>query len=595
LEDDEALVEPDSEEGSSTDEEEADKEGEEEDISIASEGKSEEVSEEESEGDKNRAPQPPDAPPTGRYIPPAARQQAAAAAASGTDDERVIRRVHGLLNRLAEANMQGIVTDVSELYTSSGRRLVRETVIDCILQAVEEGPRATEQFTAIAAAFMAGLAASLHAQDLLAAFMDRTAQALTASLSQDNSLACSNLANVIAHLFSCGALQAVTVFGLLDSLVAELGEREVSVICALLKACGLQLRGSDPEQMKSFVVKVHARTADKASEGTLSKRAELMMKMIVDVKNNKQAAWNRSQRKTPQAVSKWLRQVGVDEVQLGSLSWSKLADPSNRKGMWWLPQHSEVLLGGANSSQLPGDTLQSIAADGEDGVNLLEMAARQRMSTDVRRAVFCCVMGAEDYMDAFERLMRLPLKAQQEREIVRVVLECCLQEPSFNPYYAALLHRLAAVNKNHKVTLQYGLWDQFKVIETMEPRRATNLARLTAFLLAHGVLSLTLLKVVDFADQMPPSSLQFWRVMLQHTLQGFKQDDDAKDAFTKLAGVKNLEALHDGLLSFIQKGFGPWYADRPMATDAEAARAERVLKRLRQCERILHNAKKVRY
>lgn len=96
------------------------------------------------------------------------------------------------------------------------------------------------------------------------------------------------------------------------------------------------------------------------------------------------------------------------------------------------------------------------------------------MNTDARRAVFCCVMGADDYMDAFERLLRLPLKAQQEREIVRVVVECCLQvglsrsvaspvwnvdvtewlrlqEESFNPYYAALLGKLVAVSKNHKV------------------------------------------------------------------------------------------------------------------------------------------------
>ena len=32
------------------------------------------------------------------------------------------------------------------------------------------------------------------------------------------------------------------------------------------------------------------------------------------------------------------------------------------------------------------------------------------MNTDVRRAVFCCVMGAEDAADAFERLLRLGLK-----------------------------------------------------------------------------------------------------------------------------------------------------------------------------------------
>ncbi len=33
------------------------------------------------------------------------------------------------------------------------------------------------------------------------------------------------------------------------------------------------------------------------------------------------------------------------------------------------------------------------------------------MNTDARRAVFCAVMGAEDCMDAFERLLKLQLKA----------------------------------------------------------------------------------------------------------------------------------------------------------------------------------------
>lgn len=48
-------------------------------------------------------------------------------------------------------------------------------------------------------------------------------------------------------------------------------------------------------------------------------------------------------------------------------------------------------------------------------------------AADVRRAVFCVVMGAEDCVDAVERLLRLGLKGEQEREVVRVTVECCLQ------------------------------------------------------------------------------------------------------------------------------------------------------------------------
>lgn len=112
-------------------------------------------------------------------------------------------------------------------------------------------------------------------------------------------------------------------------------------------------------------------------------------------------------------------------------------------------------------------------------------------AADVRRAVFCAVMGSEDCVDAVEKLLRLGLRGEQERELVRVTLECCLQarawccwrggcrmgggggaggcaaphwhhcpfcralqERAWNPYYAHLLLRLCGAGKNHKMTLQ---------------------------------------------------------------------------------------------------------------------------------------------
>lgn len=52
------------------------------------------------------------------------------------------------------------------------------------------------------------------------------------------------------------------------------------------------------------------------------------------------------------------------------------------------------------------------AEQGPGGSELLKLAAAQRMSTDARRAAFCVVMGSEDYIDASDRLLRLPLKVR---------------------------------------------------------------------------------------------------------------------------------------------------------------------------------------
>jgi len=57
--------------------------------------------------------------------------------------------------------------------------------------------------------------------------------------------------------------------------------------------------------------------------------------------------------------------------------------------------------------------------------SLLALARKQKMNTDVRRCIFVVLLSSEDYVDAFERLMKLNLKDVQEREIPRVILHCC--------------------------------------------------------------------------------------------------------------------------------------------------------------------------
>lgn len=82
---------------------------------------------------------------------------------------------------------------------------------------------------------------------------------------------------------------------------------------------------------------------------------------------------------------------------------------------------------------------------------IMELARKQRMNTDVRRDIFCVLMTAEDYLDAFEKMHHLGLKTQQQREVVYVVLSCCIQEKKFNPYYAILAQKLCDSDRKYQV------------------------------------------------------------------------------------------------------------------------------------------------
>ena len=101
----------------------------------------------------------------------------------------------------------------------------------------------------------------------------------------------------------------------------------------------------------------------------------------------------------------------------------------------------------------------------------------------------------QDYVDAFEKLVKLGLKEVQEREIIHVLVDCCLQEKTFNPYYAHLGQKFCEFKRSHQVTFQYSLWDRFKALSSLSKSNRSNLRKLVCHLVSNKSLSLSVLKV----------------------------------------------------------------------------------------------------
>jgi nucleolar MIF4G domain-containing protein 1 len=63
------------------------------------------------------------------------------------------------------------------------------------------------------------------------------------------------------------------------------------------------------------------------------------------------------------------------------------------KGTWWLPRGTEERSQGARGGG------QGAGAAEADAV--MQLAVKQRMNTDSRRAIFCILMTADDYVRLF--------------------------------------------------------------------------------------------------------------------------------------------------------------------------------------------------
>ncbi|XP_048127454.1 nucleolar MIF4G domain-containing protein 1 isoform X2 [Rhodamnia argentea] len=385
-----------------------------------------------------------------KYIAPHLRSRA------GSESEehmQLRRRIRGLLNRLSESNVESITGEIATLYSSVGRTAGSNIITEEVLASCSGGPRGNEQYAAVFASFVAGMTC-LVGIDFSAKLLASLAKYFENEFLKADNLSLRNLTLLLSYLYVFGVCSSDLIYDFLITLSKRLTEIDVSTILTTLQCCGMKIRGDDPGAMKSFIISVQNRVnqlkafPDDDEKNTNSKRMEFMLDTICDIKNNKKRT---KEDPAPHArIKKWLQKLGMENVLLRGIKWSKLLDP-DKKGQWWLSGDM------ASKTDDVVEVANTIDKEVVETQKMLQLASAQRMNTDARKAIFCIIMSGEDYIDAFEKILRLDLPGKQDREIMRVLVECCLQEKAFNKYYTVLAAKLCEHDKNHKFTLQVQL------------------------------------------------------------------------------------------------------------------------------------------
>ncbi|PKI55377.1 hypothetical protein CRG98_024228, partial [Punica granatum] len=179
------------------------------------------------------------------------------------------RRVRGLLNRLSEANIESITGETATIYLSLPRNVGSQILSEEVLASCAGGPRGNEQYAAVFAAFVAGMAC------------------LDEYLKEDN-LSLRNLTLLLSHLCIFGVCSSDLIYDFLITLSRRMTEIDVATILTILQSCGMKIRSDDPTAMKNFIMSM-----------------EFMLETICDIKNNKKRTKEDSAPHT--RIKKWLQ------------------------------------------------------------------------------------------------------------------------------------------------------------------------------------------------------------------------------------------------------------------------------------------------
>ncbi|KAG8770687.1 suppressor of glycerol defect [Ceratobasidium sp. 428] len=494
----------------------------------------------------------------GAYVPPHLRQKAESSDATTTtqtaEQIKLARQLKGLLNRLSEQNIEGIVTEVEALYRSNTRNDVTQALTKILLDSVSSSANLLDTFVILHAAFVAALH-KIVGIEFAAYFVEQTVSSYEShwkslrgaptsaeqSTAEENASTLagtkesSNLLVLLSELYNFQVISCVLIYDLIRALLdSEFLEHDVELLLKVVKNSGHQMRQDDPLALKDIVQLVQDKMRGK-NPSDLSSRFRFMVETLVNLKNNRlkdaKRATGTGQNVASEAIERMKKYLGGINKKRHVMSNEPLRvslddlHSSTKRGKWWL-----VGSAWGGDPLVENQELRQKEAGSKAKANitdqLAQLARQHGMNTEIRRNIFVVLVSSDDYVDACERLTQLELQETQQREIIRVVLHCCGNERTYNPFYTLVAHHLCQKSHSHRITLQYCLWDFLRSLgetqvggaaisrdfdtsgDDVSDSTMTNYAKAYAWWLARGSVALTIFKPVEFLT-LQPRSKQF--------------------------------------------------------------------------------------
>lgn len=344
-------------------------------------------------------------------------------------------------------------------------------------------------------------------------------------------------------MYSFKLFQHNLIYSILDKLCEIFNEKSVECVLLVLRSIGFQLRKDDPLALKDLILKLQKKANDASKDLQNDVRVKFMLDILLAIKNNNMTKIPNYDPSLGEHFKKLLKTLTHDGKHVATLNIS-MDDLLNadKRGKWWLVGSAWA------GNELKGErNARVVSSEGEFSAQLLELASKQRMNTDDRRKTFCIIMSAEDYVDAFEKLMHLSIK--DPRVIVTVIIHCCLSEKQFNPYYAVLAQKFCDSDRKYQLAVQYALWDRIRELPSLTSTNIKNLGQFISYIVQHGGQPLSVLKVVDFAE-LDKITHKFVKHIVMELLL-VPKDEIFTNVFSKVALSKKLSSFKDSIKLFV--------------------------------------------
>jgi nucleolar MIF4G domain-containing protein 1 len=350
-----------------------------------------------------------------------------------------------------------------------------------------------------------------------------------------------NFIFVIIQFYMFQNISSKLYYDIIKLFIDNFNDTFSELLLILLNHIGIELRKEDPEGLKEIITNIHIKHNTLIAENKMKNKATVsdsskmkyIVEMIDEIKNNKYLKYNASEKFIffKNFVNTHRKdfvdtEILADKIDIG-LQKLKELDKFNLQDCSHI--NNEIVKSKTDTG------IDDFQDDIVDSTKIDRLLKKFKMTTDLKKKIFTAIINSTDYMDAFERLTRLNLKDDQSREIIKIIVILAIEEKCYNPFYKLLIDKLIFVEKAHRYTFHYTIWDQMKIINTFTIKKLHNLAKLISDLLLTEKVSLPVFLPFEFENANPNQ-----HTLVTYTFDNYFEQSDSdktKMLFAKL--VKN--------------------------------------------------------
>eukprot|EP01130_Rhizamoeba_saxonica_P001488 TRINITY_DN11345_c0_g1_i1.p1 TRINITY_DN11345_c0_g1~~TRINITY_DN11345_c0_g1_i1.p1 ORF type:complete len:662 (-),score=141.90 TRINITY_DN11345_c0_g1_i1:96-2045(-) len=427
--------------------------------------------------------------------------------------EALKKSINGIINKVSPVNLQNIVVEAFQENLIRGRGLFCRS----LMKSQSVSPKFTPVYSALVAVINTKL------PEIGELLLKRLVNQFKKAYKRTQKPVLISSVTFIAHLCNHKIADVVIPLQILAVLLKTPTDDSVEIAVEIVKECGQTLSTVPRSFNGTFNI-----FRSILHEGTIDKRVQYMIENLFAIRKNNFA----DHPAIPEALDlvdeedQFIHSLILDDEftaeELGDrLNYFRFDPDYAENEKLWADMKSEIL--GDSSSYDSSETSES-AEEGSDEENEDGLLITDYSNLDIqslKRTIYLTIMSSYSFEECAHKIIKMNIPPEQDRDMCKMVVECCAQEKTYNKFFGLLAQRFCLINPTYKTLFEDDLFEEiYEMIHLYETNKIRNIAKFYSHLLHTDAISWEALMHVRLNEDDSNSSKRiFVKILFQDVVE----------------------------------------------------------------------------